>query len=155
ILRSSAAASGDGRGGGFFWPRLRSEDAKAEPHIHSTLIQAFQLDKNKTLAIVALSLGSWAGGEQFAFTFNTLALTSQLPLVVFSPGNQHGEIIEIIEKCHYGFDQIVIALCPSAIFYLEQLAQERKMALPLHKISFFAAGEPFPENLRIDLQRKA
>ena len=118
------------------------------------LVETYQLAKRKTLAIVGMSLGSWAGGEQFAFLFKMLALRPTLPLVTFSPGNQHVEILEIIDKCHEEFDQILIVLCPSAIFYLERLARQQGFALPLEKIAFLVTGEPFPEEMRRDLQER-
>ncbi len=129
IIRSSGATNQDGSNRGFFWPQLKDLDARAESRSQAMLTETFQLDKKKTLAVVGMSLGSWAGGEQFSFIFKTLALRSTLPLVTFSPGNQHGEILEIIEKCHEEFDQVLIVLCPSAIFYLDRLARQRGRAL--------------------------
>jgi phenylacetate-CoA ligase len=154
ILRSSGTTNTDGSSRGFFWPQLKDLDARMEPRIQSMLVETYQLDKRKTLVIIGMSLGSWAGGEQLSFFFKTLALHSTLPLVTFSPGNQHAEILEVIEKCHEEFDQILIVLCPSAIFYLDRTARQRGRTLPLEKISFLVTGEPFPEDLRLDLQEK-
>jgi phenylacetate-CoA ligase len=154
VIRSSGTSDGS-KNRGFFWPQLKSVDAAMAPSVHSTIVKTFSLDKRKTLVIIGLSLGSWAGGEQYSFIFKSLALHSPLPLVVFSPGNQHQEIMEIIEKCHEEFDQIIIGVCPSAIFYLERMAQQAGIAFPLEKISFLVTGEPFPEALRVDLQKRS
>jgi phenylacetate-CoA ligase len=154
IIRSSGTTNKDGSGRGFFWPQLKDQDLRMEPVVHSMLVETYQLQKKPTLIIIGMSLGSWAGGEQFAFLFKLLALRSTLPLVTFAPGNQHTEILEIIEKCHEEFDQILIVFCPSAIFYLEQLARQKGFALPLHKISYLVTGEPFPEESRVNLQKR-
>ncbi len=150
ILRSSGTTSADGTGRGFFWPQLRSHDIALGQELQARLIETFQLASRKTLVIIGLSLGSWAGGEQFSFIFKSLALQHGLPMVVFSPGNQHAEILELIDAIHQEVDQIIIALCPSAIFYLEKLADQTGRTLPLAKIAFLVTGEPFPEELRID-----
>jgi len=155
ILRSSGATNPDGTGRGFFWPQLRSHDMVLAPLLQARLIEAFALGTRKTLVIIGLSLGSWAGGEQFSSIFKTLALRSGFPLVVFSPGNQHAEILELIGVLQDEVDQILIALCPSAIFYLEKLAKQTGQSLPLEKITFLVTGEPFPEDLRLDLARRA
>jgi phenylacetate-CoA ligase len=155
IIRSSGATSPDGTSRGFFWPQLRSHDTALAPLLQARLIETFRLGERKTLVIIGLSLGSWAGGEQFSLTFKALALRNGFPLVVFSPGNQHAEILEMIGAIHDEVDHILIALCPSAIFYLEQLAKRTEQILPLEKISFLVTGEPFPEELRLDLARRA
>ena len=154
IIRSSGTTSTDGANRGFFWPQLKSVDARMTPAMQSIIVKTFELAERKTLVVIGLSLGSWAGGEQMAFVFKALALQTALPLVVFSPGNEHGEILEIIEKCGDEFEQILIALCPSAIFYLSRLADNKGLKLPFEKISFLMTGEPFPEELRADLQRR-
>jgi phenylacetate-CoA ligase len=151
VIRSSGTTSGQAASRGFFWPQLKSQDAQALLPLRKIVTDTFKLHERRTLVIIGLSLGSWAGGEQFSFFFKSLALMGQLPLVLFSPGNQHREILEIIEGTHEAFDQILIALCPSAIFYLERLAETSGMSLPLEKISFLVTGEPFPESLREDL----
>ena len=140
---------------GFFWPQLKSDLLRMSPAFRDTIVEIFKLNQKSTLMIVGLSLGSWAGGEQFSFLLKDIALSNDYPLVVFTPGNLHAEIIELIEKCHEEFKQIVIALCPSAIFYLERLAHKLEYKLPLEKITFLVLGEPFPEALRIDLQKRA
>lgn len=155
VIRSSGTTDANGASRGFFWPQLRSQDVKMGPVLQAQIVENFQLAKRRTLVIIGLSLGSWAGGEQFSFMFKALALSTPLPLVVFSPGNQHLEILEIIEKAHEEFDQILIALCPSAIFYLERLAIERGTPLPMKKICFVVTGEPFTEELRSDLKARA
>jgi len=154
LIRSSGTSTAN-KNRGFFWPQLKSVDARMEPALHSAITQTFRLQERKTLVIIGLSLGSWAGGEQYSFVFKTLALRSNFPLVVFSPGNQHQEILEIIEKCHTEFDQIIIGVCPSAIFYLERMAQQAGTPFPLDKISFLVTGEPFPEAMRQDLHQRS
>ncbi len=140
---------------GFFWPQLKSDFLRMVPAFRESVVETYKLNQKSTLMIIGLSLGSWAGGEQFSFVFKDIAINNDYPLVVFTPGNLHAEIIELIEKCHDEFNQVLIALCPSAIFYLERLAQKMNYRLPLEKITFLVLGEPFPEALRTDLQKRS
>ncbi len=140
---------------GFFWPQLKSDFLRMLPAFRESLLETYKINQKSTLMIIGLSLGSWAGGEQFSYIFKDIAINNDYPLVVFTPGNLHSEIIELIEKCHEEFNQVLIALCPSAIFYLERLAQKMNYRLPLEKITFLVLGEPFPETLRIDLQKRS
>jgi hypothetical protein len=84
IIRSSGTTNKDGSSRGFFWPQLKNLDSRREPKSQEMLVETFQLQSRKTLAIIGMSLGSWAGGEQFSFLFKMLALRSMLPLVTFS-----------------------------------------------------------------------
>lgn len=148
IDRSSGTTS---KSGGFFWPELKSQYLHGIEEFKKLAIDTFKLNQRRTLVIVGFSLGSWSGGMTYSFFFKLLALQVNFPLVVFTPGNEHEEIIEIIEKMKAEFDQILILLCPSAIFYLEHLAEQKNVQLPLEKISFLLGGEPFSEEMRIDL----
>jgi phenylacetate-CoA ligase len=154
FYRSSGTTAGT-TGRGFFWPQLKSDFLNNLDHNKNNIIDLLNLKQKSTLFIIGLSLGSWAGGEQLSFYLKDLALKNNLSLSVFSPGNMHAEIVEIIEKLQHDFEQIIIALCPSAIFYLERLANSLNIRLPLEKITFFVGGEPFPETLRTDLQKRS
>jgi phenylacetate-coenzyme A ligase PaaK-like adenylate-forming protein len=70
-----------------------TEDQKDILEMQSKLIETFKLKERRTLVVIGLSLGSWAGGEQISFLFKTLAFVQDIHLVVFSPGDQHSEII--------------------------------------------------------------
>ena len=155
IYRSSGTTQSALGNKGFFWPQSRKEDREAIPEMQTKLVEAFKLKEKRTLVIIGLSLGSWAGGEQFSFLFKNLSLMEDLPMVVFSPGNQHSEIIEIISRRANDFDQILVAFCTSAIFYMHKLAEQSGIELPWHKITYVVTGECFPEQFRLDLKKKA
>lgn len=153
-IRSSGSQD-NGTSRGFFWPQLLEDPDYLARGFSEILQQIVSHSDRKTLFIVGLSLGSWAGGEQIGFMTKLSALTKDLPLVVFSPGNQHEEILEMIQMSHEQFEHVVIACCPSAIYYILKRAELAKVEFPLNKITFLVTGEPFAEELRLELQKRA
>lgn len=151
IDRSSGSSSKDG---GFFWPECKTHNLD-DLHKHQQIaIQTFKLKERKTLVIIGFSLGSWSGGMTFAFFFRLMALQEDISLVVYTPGNEYEEIVEIIAKMQHRFDQILILLCPSAIFYLDYFARKKHIPLPHEKITLFLGGEPYSEETRMHYTRQ-
>src|SRR5437868_11400569 len=95
IDRSSGSSS---QNGGFFWPECKSQSNDALQKHQQIAIQTFKLKERKTLVIVGFSLGSWSGGMSFAFFFRLLALQENISLVVYTPGSEYEEIVEIVDK---------------------------------------------------------
>jgi len=149
MFRSSGSS-----GRPLYWPQLKIQYGEFDRHFEHDLIRLFQIENKPTLAIVGLALGSWIGGDLFSWALKNIALRSTYPLTVFSCGNQHEEILEIITKAHKTFKQILIFFCPSAIGHLFFLAQQSKIVLPYSKLRFITIGEPFSETLRQNLNRK-
>jgi len=152
-LRSSG--SSNRAGGGFFWPQLRETVNIAMEEWRERVVDIFQLENRKTLAIIALGLGSWAGGDRYNLILKSLALAKTYPLSVFSPGTVIAEIVEIINRFGALYDQILILMGPSVIVDLEQLAKQTGSPLPYHKLAFIAVGEGFHEDLRKHLRQQA
>lgn len=140
---------------GFFWPEMKAPAEELADDFSVLLRQMVAEDEGPTLLIVGLSLGSWAGGEQMSFSSRISALNLGQSLVVYSPGNNHSEIIEAIHLHEADFKKIIVACCPSAIYYLLKLADDLNMDFPLDKTTFLVTGEPFAEETRIELQKRA
>lgn len=140
---------------GFFWPSIIEPIDDLNQGFADILKQVIATANQPTLFIVGLSLGSWAGGENIGFASKLSGLTRIMPITTFSPGNQHDEIVEIIDFSHEQYERIVIACCPSAIYYILKTAENAGVQLPLEKMSFMVTGEPFSEELRMELQRMA
>jgi phenylacetate-CoA ligase len=121
----------------------------------SRVVDIFHLESRKTLAIVGMGLGSWSGGDRYNLMLKSLALETSLPLTVFSPGTAHSEIVEIISRFGALYEQILIIIVPSAIYYLEKLANQSGSPLPYHKLAFIAPGEGFNEDLRKHVRQSA
>jgi phenylacetate-CoA ligase len=151
IVRSSGPSRADSRTTGSFWPKLKSIAKATGPLFDKMLAEGFRLREKRTLVIVGLSLGSWAGGNDFIAAFRGMATMGGMPLVLFSPGSQHEEILEALEEFGPEFEQILLLVNPSVIYYLERLAGKRGRVIPWGKVYFLATGEPFPESLRLDL----
>ncbi len=150
---TSASRAGNGIAKGFFWPSLMESRDYLIGGFGEMLAQMLSKSNGQVLFIIGLSLGSWAGGENIGFVSKLSALDQTLPLTVFSPGNQHDEIIEMIDFAHEQYDRVIIACCPSAIYYILKAAENAGVRLPIEKISFMVTGEPFAEELRLELHR--
>jgi len=150
ISRSSGSS-----GNSFYWPILKSTNRFVVLKSRIFLECAFAVHKKKTLAIVGLSLGSWLGGESYSWALKSMAVSTPYPFLVFSPGNHHDEIIEIICKMSPFVEQIILFLVPSAIAHLHLKASQLNQSLPLEKLRYIVVGEPFPESIRISLQNRA
>ena len=142
-LRSSGSSGATLGKKGFFWPQLRETVNHSVQQWRDHVVDIFQLKHRKTLAIIGLGLGSWAGGERYNLILKSLALEKTFPLAVFSPGAAYDEILEVIDKFGAFYEQILILITPSAIFRLEQLANRANSPLPYSKLAIVAVGEGF------------
>ncbi|MBI3037680.1 hypothetical protein HYY75_01330 [bacterium] len=146
IFKSSGSS-----GHSFFWPQLKQSHRHSANLLRTFLETAFFVDQGKTLAIVGLALGSWIGGDYFSWILKSMAVETPYSFAVFSPGNHHEEIIEIIIKAEIFVDQIILFVCPSAISRLHLRADQRGFPLPKAKMKYVVIGEPFPESLRFSI----
>lgn len=136
----------------FYWPQMKPKNRSSSTGSNNVLEGAFAIHQKKTLAILGFSLGSWFGGDAISWNLKNIAINTTYPFLVFSPGNNLDEIIEIISTMESLVEQIIVFIVPSAIPYLHLKASELKISLPLDKIRYMVAGEPFPESLRASLQ---
>lgn len=146
IFRSSGSS-----GSPFFWPSLRETNRWTTRGARLFLERSFAVHKRKTLVIVGLRLGSWLPGEQMSWGLKNLAMSVPYPLCVFTPGNDLDEITLMINKMEPLVEQIILLIVPSAIAHLHLKASQ----LPLQKLRYVVLSEPFPENLRSDLAKRA
>jgi phenylacetate-CoA ligase len=115
----------------------------------------FGIHRNKTLAIVGVTLGSWVGGDELSWLLKSASLRARYSFSVFTPGNNYKEIIEIITEVEPRVDQIVLFLCPSYVPYLQLVAESLGKTLPLSKLRYMLFGEPVTERVRMSLQARA
>lgn len=142
-------------GNAFFWTYLKSSSRFAAFGTRIFLEQSFAVHKKKTLAIVGLGLGSWLPGEHVSWGLKNMALQVRYPFLVFTPGNNLEEIIEIIHKMQDFVEQIILLIVPSAIAYLHLKANQLQKPLLLAKLRYIALSEPFPESIRTNLAKRA
>jgi phenylacetate-CoA ligase len=150
IFRSSGSS-----GRPQYWPQLKKTHRFSKWAFRVHLEHCFRIHRQKSIAIVGLSLGSWVGGDYVSWVLKCIALDADYPFCVFAPGNHHQEIIEMIAEIEPYVDQIILFLCPSAIGHLHLLAQQKGVTLPLGKLCYVVLGEPFPESLRLSLANRA
>ncbi len=150
IFRSSGSS-----GHGFLWPQLKGHHRHVTASLRVFLETAFEIQQKRTLAIVGLALGSWIGGEHFSWVLKSLALDLPYPFAVFSPGNRHDEILDMMTAADSYTDQILLFLCPSAIAHLQLTARDRGVAVSWNKVRYVVLGEPIPEPVRQSLRQQA
>jgi phenylacetate-CoA ligase len=150
IIRSSGSS-----GQSFYWPQIKSSYRYSVGSLRGFLESSFAIDKKQTLAIVALNLGGWIGGDSFSWILKNIAIETPYPFFVFSPGSDCNEILEVISKITPIVDQIILFIVPSMIAHLHLNANRHNQSLALEKLKYIILGEPFPESQRISLQKKA
>ena len=150
IFRSAGSS-----GHPFYWPQLKSSYADAPRRLAPVLTGLFDLANRPTLAVVGLALGSWIGGDLLSWSLKNVALGETYPFAVFSPGNRHDEIIETIHKAGDLVDQFLLICCPSAIGHLKLLAEQSSRPLPEARLRYLVIGEPFPEQMRAEIEASA
>jgi phenylacetate-coenzyme A ligase PaaK-like adenylate-forming protein len=154
-LRSSGSSRAVFGGKGFFWPQLRESVNLSMQQWKGRVVDIFQLEHRKTLAIIGMGLGSWSGGDRYNLMLKSLALEKTYPLTAFSPGTALPEIVEIIDRFGSLYNQILIVIVPTLIFHLEKVAKQANLPLPYHKLAFITPGECFHEDLRKHVQQQA
>lgn len=150
IFKSSGSS-----GQSFYWPQLKDEEGQLPALMRQFFETSFRIHERRTLVIVGLALGSWIGGEHVSWAMKSLAQTLPYTFSVFSPGSVHEEILAMIRNADAFVDQILIFLCPSAITHLHLKAAELGYPLPYAKLRYMVLGEPFPESLRLSLQKRS
>lgn len=104
----SIIASSGSSGKPCFWPQLRSSASTLVPAFRGYLEAGFEIHRRRTLAIFGLALGSWIGGDYFSWALKNVALASEYPFAVISPGNRHDELLHILSGASEMVDQIVL-----------------------------------------------
>ena len=150
IVRSSGSS-----GNPFYWLTLKSSNQSSTAVLKTFLESTFAVHQKKTLAIVGYSLGSWVGGDSWSWVLKSMAIDTPYPFWVFSPGNHLDEIIKIVCQINPFVDQIILFIVPSAIAHFHLKASQLNQSLPLDKLRYIVGAEPFPESLRISLQKRA
>ncbi|CAN5463014.1 hypothetical protein BH10PSE19_BH10PSE19_00900 [soil metagenome] len=148
IFRSSGSSS-NGLKNAFYWPQLKSNDQDSISCYQQLVKKTFNLTNKRTLFIMGLNLGSWAGGIHISYVLKNVALLSDVNMTLYTPGNQLNEILDAIVNFQSDYEQIIIAMSPSAIAYLEITANELQLSILWKKISYFVTGEPFSEENRL------
>lgn len=150
IQRSSGAS-----GSCFLWPQLKGDYRWSTRRLRAFLESTFRIQEHRTVAVVALALGSWVGGDYYSWCLKNVALETPYPFAVFSPGNRHDEVIEFLRHPQPAVDQFLVVICPSLLGHLLLLAESTGRPLPLGRMRFLVVGEAFPETLRESLCRRA
>lgn len=150
VIRSSGAS-----GRAFLWPQLRADYRWTTRRMRTFLEATYRIHEHRTVAIVALALGSWAGGDHYSWCLKNVALETPYPFTIFSPGARHDEVIDFLCQPHPRVEQFIVAICPSLIGYLLSLADSVGRPLPLQRMKFIVLGEAFHEQLRETLALRA
>jgi len=150
VFRSSGSS-----GQPFDWPQRKEDHRWATRQLRSFLERSFLIHERSTCAVVAMSLGTWVGGDYYSWVLKNVALEVTYPFTTISPGDSHEEVIGFLLDQADRHEQLLIIICPSMISYLNLLAQSLDRPLPIHKLRFLTMGEGFPESLRLQLGQQS
>lgn len=154
LYKSSGHSHDKGKNKGLYWAQLKSTENRNFLALLNISKLVLNLDTKKTLFIVGFSLGSWAGGFAVAHTMMNVAISPDMNVHVFTPGTSIKEIAESIDALENQYEQIIICLCPTAISAFEDYVKNSDFKVPWKKITYFVAGEPFSESIRMERHKK-
>ena len=95
----------------FYWPRSIFQEYETSLTHEIFLNEFFNVDRNKTLVIVAYSMGMYVAGT---FTLNSVRALAKknYEIVAVSPGIDIKEIIKVVKKLSPRFDQTILVGYP-------------------------------------------
>ena len=85
-------------GSPLYWPQLKDDYRWATRQMRTFLERSFAIHNRKTLAIMAMALGSWVGGDYYSWTLKNVAMDAPYLFTVMSPGDRHEEVIECLNR---------------------------------------------------------
>ncbi|MCQ2342321.1 MAG: hypothetical protein MJZ75_02345 [Paludibacteraceae bacterium] len=142
------ASSGFSKTGAVFWPKRPCDEKDYIQSIENLFVNAFHIDRRKTLCLECLAFGMWIGGMQLATAIRMIGLTEKYPFTIATPGLDLRTAVEVIEAYHDRYEQIMIITNPSNIPIITALIQSKGIHLSAGTVYFPVVGEYFSESLR-------
>lgn len=142
------ASSGFSKTGAVFWPKRPCDEKDYIHSIENLFVNAFHIDKRKTLCLECLALGMWIGGMQLATAIRMIGLTEKYRFTIATPGLDLRTAVDVIEAYHERYEQILIITNPSNIPIITALIRTKRLQLQPGTVYFPVVGEYFSESLR-------
>lgn len=141
------AVSSGSTGEPTIWPRFLTDEVGTLRRFEQVLVEGFEADTKRTLAVVCFALGSWVGGMYTTSACRQLAAKGY-PITVVTPGNNFAEILRIIPKLAPLFKQVVLLGYPP--FLKDVIDRGIAAGIPWrdYSVKLVMAGEVFSESWR-------
>ncbi len=154
IDRGAVVAESSGTSGRhFLWPRFKEQEEESAV-IHDILLRSiFGAEKKKTLFVVTFHLGAHIAGMIIADSIKRV-LQAGLPGALVTPGLQKNDIIQLIQKLHPSFEQVVIAGYPPFLKDVVEDLLADGYNPSTHPLKLMCSGESFPEAWRDAILKK-
>lgn len=134
-------------GKAFYWPRGIWQEIEGALFHEQLLTSHFQIDKYKTLVVVAFSMGSYLAGT---YTYNSLrwVASKNYDMTVITPGLGSQDALDMINRLAPMYEQIIIAGYPPFIKDMLEQGVEKGIAWANWRIRLLLASEFFSEKWR-------
>lgn len=142
------SSSGFSKSGSVFWPKRPEDENRYLESLEGMLIQRYGIDRERTLILCCMALGTWFGGMAVTAALRVIAASGRLPVTVCTPGLNLAEAVEIYARFYPNFQKTLWITNPSNIGLITALLAKRGVTPPPGSCSFPVLGEYFSEACR-------
>jgi phenylacetate-CoA ligase len=151
---TTISATSGSTGEPFFFPRTEANDKQYEYGAEIFLKNQFDIDNNRTLALIGFGLGIWIGGIFTYKNFNRLAERGH-DITLIPVGANKDLYLTSFQKFAPFYDQIILMGYPPFIKDVLDAGEERGVNWSNHKLRILTAAEGYSENFRNHIAQKA
>lgn len=148
------ASSGFSKSGSVFWPKRPEDENRYLESLEGMLVQHYGIDRERTLILCCMALGTWFGGMAVTAALRVIAASGRLPITVCTPGLNLAEAVEIYARFYPNFSKTLWITNPSNIGLITALLAKRGVTPPPGSCSFPVLGEYFSEACRETVARR-
>ena len=141
------AVSSGSTGKPTFWPRFFTDELQIATRFEQIFYDSFAADRQRTLAVICFSLGTWVGGMYTNNCCRYLA-SKGYPITLITPGNNKEEILRVVGEIGSNFEQIVLLGYPPFLKDVIDTGISRGIKWQQYQIKLVMAGEVFSEEWR-------
>lgn len=144
VISATSGSSGEP----YYFPRSTAQDWHYSLTAELYLRTNFNIDKLRTLYIVAFPMGAWIGGVFTYEAVKTVAERGNYDLSIITPGIHKTEVINAFKQLAGSYDQVIIgAYAPFLKDILDDGTQEG-VNWKEHNVKFIFSAEVFSETFR-------
>jgi len=142
------SSSGFSKSGSVFWPKRPEDEIQYLDGLENMLIQNYAIDRERTLIVCCMALGTWFGGMAITAALRVIAASGRLPITVCTPGLNLAEAVEIYSRFQTNFTKVIWITNPSNISLITALIARKGINVPPGSCFFPVVGEYFSETFR-------
>ncbi|MRR54729.1 MAG: phenylacetate--CoA ligase [Deltaproteobacteria bacterium] len=142
------SSSGFSKSGSVFWPKRPEDEKQYLEALEQMLVQNYGIDRDRTLIICCMALGTWFGGMTITAALRVIAAGGRLPITICTPGLNLAEAVEIYSRFQTNFTKVLWITNPSNISLITSLIARKGINVPPGSCYFPVVGEYFSETFR-------